>query len=98
MFAAPGLHNVSICCDFLKTGQSRCEPIKENNSRYNLVPPMAHESHYAAGPKYRFASQADITLARKLLGYEPQGTFEEGLSLTVEGTEQTGNGLLYQAD
>jgi len=29
-------------------------------------------------------SQAEITLARKLLGYEPKGTFEEGLALTVE--------------
>ena len=29
-------------------------------------------------------SQADITLARKLLGYEPKESFEEGLSLTVE--------------
>jgi UDP-glucose 4-epimerase len=29
-------------------------------------------------------SQADITLARKLLGYEPQVDFEEGLRRSID--------------
>jgi nucleoside-diphosphate-sugar epimerase len=46
----------------------------------STVPP----EHTAPRPGDVRDSQADITKARELLGYEPKVSFEEGLRLTLE--------------